>query len=391
MRIDSVAFGGDGVGRLRDEVVFVPFTVDGDEAVVKIVETRKRFARGCLEQIISPSPHRAEPSCRHYAYCGGCQYQHIRYEHQLRIKARQVADAFVRIGKVDSPPVAPVTPSPEPFHYRGKADYHLLLSPEEPVVLGFMDILGGRIVDIERCEIVDETINRACLAFRQDLAAGRIAAPPDRQTIWSADADGENVEVVTDFRVPRFINRTVKGKPLRVPYRGFFQANGVLLPCLVDHVLEVSALTGGETVADIFCGSGLFSFFLAPHARHIYGIEKDGEAVHCARWNHSRAGLANAVFYRGDAGKMLQKALAAGKRNVDVLILDPPRTGCEPALISSVIDLNPAKIIYISCDPATQARDIRCLADHGFTLKILQPFDMFPQTAHIEVVALLER
>lgn len=391
VRIDRLAFGGDGVGRLQEQVVFVPFTLDGDLVTARITDVRKSFLRGRLDQILKPSPHRIEPRCPYYTRCGGCQYQHIQYEHQLDIKGQQVIDAFVRIGKVALPPVFPVVPSPRTFQYRGKADYHVQILPKEPPLVGFMDAANKRFMDIGRCELVDETINEACLAFRRDLGAGKIRTRWDRQTIWSADAAGEKAEVVTDFRRPRFVTRTVMGQRLTAPYRGFFQANSSLLSRLVDEVVEASALTGRESVVDVHCGSGLFSLFLAPKARQLYGIEMDGEAIHCARGNHRQAGFTNTVFLRGDAGEILRSAFADRKRQVDVLILDPPRTGCDPALLSRVIDLKPFRIIYISCNPATQARDVRLLLDRGFTLRSLRPFDMFPQTAHIEVVALLEQ
>ena len=390
LRMDSVAFGGDGVGRFQGRVVFVPFTVDGDEVVAHITDVRKKFVRGRLDRVLTPSPNRIEPKCRYVARCGGCQYQHIRYEHELQCKARQVSDAFIRIGKTAVPPSVKVIPSPDIFHYRGKADYHVRFAPGEHAEIGFMDVSNRCIVDIDRCEIVDETINAACLAFRCDIEAGRFKTHPNRQTIWSADADGERTEVVTDFRTPRFIARTLGGQRMMVPYRGFFQANTSLLPHLVDEVRSLCALTGRETLVDAYCGSGLFSLFLAPHARQIYGIERDGEAIHCARVNHRQAGFTNTAFLRGDAGKILSEAFISGKRRVDVLILDPPRTGCDPALLSGIVKLKPDRTVYISCNPATQARDIRHLLDHGFALKSLNPYDMFPQTAHIEVVALLE-
>ena len=389
--IDRVAFGGEGVGRIGELVVFVPFTAAGDRVEVAVTETRKRYLRGKVRRLSAPSPVREQPRCLHFTACGGCQYQHIRYDEQIRIKQSQVAETFERIGKMSSPPVRAVIPSPIPFHYRVKADYHLSLSPGRSPAIGFMDVLNRRVIDVDRCEIVDETINTACRAFRQDLAAGRVAAPRDRQTVWSADAPGEKAEVITDFRVPRFVTRTVGGHCLRVPYRGFFQANGALLPRLVAAVMEAAGPTARDTVADVHCGSGLFSLFLAPAARLVCGIDADGEAVHCARWNHRQAGLANAVFHRGDAGEVLKGIFISGKKKIDILILDPPRTGCDPGLLSAVVNLRPARLVYISCNPATQARDIRCLADHGFMLRYIQPFDMFPQTTHIELVALLER
>jgi tRNA/tmRNA/rRNA uracil-C5-methylase (TrmA/RlmC/RlmD family) len=390
LRIDSVAFGGDGVGRSDQQVVFVPFTVDGDEAVVRITDVRKKFVRGRLEKLLKSSPYRIEPRCRHYALCGGCRHQHIHYERQLQLKQQQTADAFSRIGKTSPPQPIPVVPSPKIFHYRGKADYHVRFEPRQPVQIGFMDELNSQVIDIEQCEIVHESINKACLAFRRDLETGNIGAPWERQTIWSAGADGGKTEVITDFRIPRFVSRTVKGLNFTAPYRGFFQANESLLPQLVDEILNSSGLSGGEVAVDAHCGSGLFSLFLAPQTLRVYGIERDGEAIHCARMNARQAGLTNTVFLRGDAGGILSEAFIAAKRRVDLMLLDPPRTGCDSALLSGVVQLKPSRIIYISCNPATQARDIRHLREHGFILKSLKIFDMFPQTASIEAVALLE-
>lgn len=388
--IESVAFGGDGVGRFGELVVFVPFTVDGDVITARVVSVGKRFVRARLEQILKPSPHRISPRCRHYGRCGGCQYQNIIYAHQLRIKETQTADALSRIGKVAHPPVEPAVASPKVFNYRGKADYQVQISPKVPPVIGFIDIFNESIVDIDRCEIVDETINEACLVFRESLRAGAIKKPHKRQTIWAADDADEITEVVTDFRVPRFVKRTVKGQAFSVPYRGFFQANGTLLPEMIEEVIRLSFLSGGETVVDAYCGSGLFSLFLAHNARRVYGIETDGEAIHCARLNSHQGEFTNIEFLRGDVAKVLWREFVDGRKNVDVLILDPPRAGCDTELIEAIAKLKPSKIVYVSCNPTTQARDIHRLLYHGFTLKSVKPFDMFPQTAHIEVVAFLE-
>lgn len=390
LKIDGTAFGGDGVGRFREQVVFVPFTAEGDEAVVRITEVRKKFVRGRMEELLHPSPWRTDSPCRYFTFCGGCRYQHLRDEHQSAMKERQTADAFVRIGKIGAPPMRPIAASPRTYHYRGKADYHIRTAPGQPPAIGFMDLANNRLLDIDRCEIVEESINEACRAFRRDLATGRLKTPWERQAVWSADADGERVEVVTDFRRPRFVTRTVKGQRLIAPYRGFFQANTFLLPLLIDEVVEACALSGRETVADVHCGSGLFSLFLAPGALKIHGIEMDGEAIHCARLNHRETGFTNAAFHRGDAGEVLRGVFVDAGKKLDVLVLDPPRTGCDPVLIAAIIKLKPARVVYISCNPATQARDIRLLIDQGFRLTRLRPFDMFPQTAHIEVVALLE-
>jgi tRNA/tmRNA/rRNA uracil-C5-methylase (TrmA/RlmC/RlmD family) len=389
LTIDGVAFGGDGVGRYEGQVIFVPFTVDGDAVAVRITQTGKRFARARMEDLLQPSPYRIDPHCRYHGCCGGCCYQHIRYDHQLQLKQRQVADAFKRIAKLKHPPIDPIVGSPGFFNYRAKADYHVHVSRKGSLLIGFMDVAGERVIDIERCEIVDESINEACRDLRRDLASGAMVSATERQTIWSADRSGEKAIIAKDLHASRFVTRTVKGKRLSVPSGGFFQANRLLLPRLVDDIVEACALNGRETVLDLHCGSGLFSLFLAPASRLIYGIEINEDAVRCARENFKQTGLDHAVFLQGEAGEVLQKQFVEAGRHVDVLVLDPPRTGCDAILLSAVAALKPDRLVYVSCNPATQARDIRHLLDRGFTLTKLKPYDMFPQTAHIEAVALM--
>lgn len=380
-RIDTVAFGGDGVGRIDNMVIFVPFTVDGDVVEVEITGVKKKYLRGEIRKMLVPSPQRIKPKCLHFSECGGCQYQHILYEHQLEIKQRQVVESFERIGRLESPPVKEIIPSPEVFGYRGKAEYHIGFSKGEIPEIGFMDVGGGKLVDIERCEIVDETINRSFQDFRNNLIAGGTEIHDERKIIWSG-LSGKERSVGT----PEYVTRTVKGKNLIVPYGGFFQANIFLVDTLVDCVMEMSGLTGSEAVLDCYCGSGLFSLFLAGHARQVFGIEVDRESAKYAGMNHENYGISNAMVFMGDVKDILKKEFI----NIDLVILDPPRIGCDRDVLSGIVELKPERIIYISCNPATQARDIRYLIDEGFSLRTLQPMDMFPQTKHIEVIALME-
>ncbi|MBE9546017.1 MAG: class I SAM-dependent RNA methyltransferase, partial [Proteobacteria bacterium] len=379
-RIDTVAFGGDGVGRVDNMVIFVPFTVDGDVVEVEITGVKKKYLRGKIKKIVVPSPQRAEPKCLHFSECGGCQYQHILYKYQLEMKRRQVVESFERIGRLGSPPVKEIIPSPEVFGYRGKAEYHIGFSEEKIPEIGFMDVEGGKLVDIERCEIVDETINRSFQDFRDDLIAGRTEIHDERKIIWSGLSGIEKTA-----GAPEYITRMVKGKSLIVPCGGFFQANIFLVDTLVDCVVEMSGLTGSEAVLDCYCGSGLFSLFLAGHARQVFGMEINGESAKCARMNHENFGISNATVFMGDIKGILGEKLS----DIDLVILDPPRIGCDRDVLSGIVELKPERIIYISCNPATQARDIRYLIDEGFFLRTLQPMDMFPQTKHIEVIALM--
>jgi len=384
--IDTVAFGGDGIGRIDKRVVFVPFTVEGDIVDVEIVDIRKKYVRGIIRTIIQQSPRRVEPRCPSFYRCGGCQYQHISYDHQLRMKERQVTESFERIGKIPSPPVNTIIPSPQHFNYRGKAEYHLDFRQNRHPEIGFMDIKGGTVVDIERCEIVDESINRTYRQFREALISGRETFPGDRFTVWSEYDDTEFPPDQFEFST---IGRKVKDKILFVPREGFFQANILLVDRLVEQVLTIGNVNPSDVVVDLYCGSGLFSVFIAPRVRQVYGVEIDGEAVRCARLNMGMYGVSNTEMVEERVEDVLKIGFIREKR-IDAVILDPPRIGCDRGALARITELKPSRIIYVSCNPTTQARDVRYLLDEGFSLMELQPIDMFPQTKHIEVIALLE-
>jgi 23S rRNA (uracil1939-C5)-methyltransferase len=388
--IGDVAFGGDGVGRVDELVLFVPFTVDGDEAEVEIVEVKKRFARGRLVRTVTPSVHRVAPPCPYYARCGGCRMQHIAYAHQLDIKRRQVEQTFRRIAKLSPPTVLLVIPSPLPYGYRGKAEFHL----EEGRGgrrLGLMALATNDIIEVERCGICDDSINRKLGELRERLLDGGVRVEGDRQVIWSDEPGEPPVEVATRCGNEPDVTRIIRGKRLTVPYRGFFQANIALVEELVDQVAGMCALSGGEAVVDAYGGAGLFSLFLGERAGRLFGIEGEREAVRCAGINLRREGLGQAEFFLGDVADVLDRDFLRREMKVDVIVLDPPRDGCGREIIGKTAAIGPERIVYVSCNPATQARDIGRLVECGYAVRLLQPLDMFPQTAHIEVVALLTR
>jgi 23S rRNA (uracil1939-C5)-methyltransferase len=378
LEIETIAFGGAGIGRAENLVVFVPFTAKGDEAEVEIREAKKRYLRGRLRKLIVPSPDRVDPPCPYFRRCGGCHYQHIEYATQVGMKRSQVIEAFERIGKFAEPPVEPALPSPVPYGYRGKAEFHVERMRDGTYRVGFMDVSGARLVDIERCAIMEESINEQLAILRQPMHA---PLRVDRYVIWSLTGKGEEKHVV----------RIVKGRDILVPLEGFFQANTALTDTLVDAVIEFAGAGPDETMLDLYCGSGLFSLFLASACKKLVGIEIDGEAVDCARLNMERLGIENAVFHAGDVRDVLERETREGRAAADVVILDPPRTGCEREVLDLVIGLRPSRIVYVSCDPGTLARDARLLVDSGWNLVTVRPMDMFPQTKHIETVALFRR
>jgi tRNA/tmRNA/rRNA uracil-C5-methylase (TrmA/RlmC/RlmD family) len=376
LEIESVAFGGHGVGRVEGFVIFVPFTAPEDVVEIEIVERKKKFARGCVLKIIKPSVQRTQPLCRYYGQCGGCSYQHINYESQLKIKQKQVEEAFLKIGRIAQPPVAEVIPSPRIYAYRGKAQLHAAKT-SEGFKMGFMDITGGRIMDIERCEIMNETIN---LQIQQVRTKGDVSFDNSDLTFWSGLS--ENSEETTV--------RIVKDREFLVPRTGFFQSNLYLTDRMVDEVCRLMDQKKVGTIIDACCGSGLFSIFLAPYARRMVGVEINEKSVNCARLNAERHGIENTEFICSDIEEFLRDQ-ARKKDAVDVIILDPPRAGLSSVALAAISSLASQDVIYISCNPATQARDVKFLNEHGYDLQSLQPLDMFAQTEHIETIGLLQR
>lgn len=382
IKIEKIAFGGEGVGRIDNFVVFVPFSAPEDELEIEITQCKKKFARGKILKIIKASPLRIKPLCNYYGNCGGCCYQHISYGEQLEIKRRQVEEAFVKMGRISAPPVSQVVASLPDYHYRGKAQCHQIMTSAGPK-LGFLDISGGHVVDISRCEIMEETINEKIGRIRENTLV-RNKKKDVRLTIWS-DSPSERELKRGQIR------RVVKGKEFLVPFDGFFQNNLFLTDTLVDEVCR-TALSGQlNTVVDVYCGCGLFSIFLAPLAKEVFGIELNPKAVSFARINAEKENLQNVTFTCGDAGEELfRETFLTLSGAVDLLILDPPRVGCTQPVLKAIAGLQPRRIIYVSCNPATQARDVKLLNESGYKLLQLRPLDMFPQTQHIEVIALLE-
>lgn len=384
--VGAVAFGGDGVARVARRVVFIPFTAEGDVVEVEITQVKKSFARGCLVRILAPSPDRVPPVCNAYGRCGGCRYQHMSYAREIELKGRQVAEVFARIGKIADPPVRAIIPSPCAYGYRGKITLHIRRPRGRPLRIGFVDVTGSAVVDIGQCEIAAPAINDMFAAFRGGLPGTLSTVPGERLTLWAAEegiAFGGGGGAAPHRRV------RVDGRDLIAPAGGFFQANTSLAPRLVEEVTQACGLAGTETVLDCYCGSGLFARFLAPAAAAVHGVEWNEDAVHCAKLNMEEAGFTNTHFHVGDVGDVLAREFVAKGNRPDVIVLDPPRTGLEMPVREALAVLAPRTLVYVSCNPATQARDCRYLLDRGFALEFLQPVDMFPRTAHVEVVARL--
>ncbi len=361
LTITDIAFGGEGVGRVDDFVVFVPFVAHGEIVQAEITEVKKSFARARLLKILQASPERVEPECKHFAACGGCQYQHIAYAAQLRMKHKQVADLFQRIGGIDPAIVADVIPCPAPYGYRNRIMIRSQWNkPEQRLNIGFVRHDGGLVEDIFECKIAEPALNAQITHVRQN--------PPPKggiKVVLRIPPDGWNV-----------------------PPDSFFQNNFFLLPRLVETVRELLKASGSRHLVDVYCGVGFFAIELAKDVESFAGVEYDQLAIRSANKNAQLHGAMNGEFVSGSAEEKLPALLAKFTPGATTVILDPPRKGCQPQTIELLRQVRPAQVIYISCHPATMARDLNAFTAAGvFELKRVVPLDMFPQTQHVECVA----
>ncbi len=363
LTIDDIAFGGDGVGRVEEFVVFVPFVIVGETVEVEVTEVKKSYARAKLVRVVEASPERVEPACQHFGECGGCQYQHLAYETQLRVKRKQVADLFERIGGFSPEVVSPVLPCPNPYGYRNRIMIRSQWNkPEQRLNIGFVRWDCGLVEDVFECKIAEPALNEQIRHVR--------AHPPPRG----------GLKVV--LRIPP--------EGWEVPPDSFFQNNFFLLPKLVEVIGETLRETGTRHLVDLYCGVGFFGIELASTVESFVGVEYDAQAIKAARKNAGARGVANGEFIGGKVEEVLPDLLARLLPERTAILLDPPRKGIAKASLEYLRELRPAQIIYVSCHPATMARDLNVLCAGGvFELKRVTPLDMFPQTQHVECLAAL--
>lgn len=359
--IQDIAFGGEGVGRVDDFVVFVPFVAVGETVEAELTEVKKNFARGRLLRVVTPSPHRVEPACAHFAACGGCQYQHLAYAEQLRIKHKQVADLFQRIGGINPDVVAPVVPCPQPYGYRNRLMIRSQWNkPEQRLNIGFVRHDCGLVEDIFECKIAEPALNQQIAHVRQH--------PPPKG----------GIKIV--LRIPP--------ENWEVPRDSFFQNNFFLLPKMVETVRQCLKDSGSTHLVDVYCGVGFFAIELAGDVTSFAGVEYDRLAIAAANQNAAAHGAKNGEFVSGTAEEQLPGLLRRFSPAATTVVLDPPRKGCQPQTIELLRHIQPAQVIYVSCHPATMARDLNAFTRDGvFELKRVVPLDMFPQTQHVECVA----
>ncbi|MEL7508760.1 MAG: 23S rRNA (uracil(1939)-C(5))-methyltransferase RlmD [Cyanobacteria bacterium J06554_1] len=440
LTIDDLSNSGDGVGRWQERVVFVPNTVPGDKLQVRLTRIKPTYGFGKWLTMVEPSPHRVRPACIVADKCGGCQWQAVDYDYQLQAKECQVRSALMRLGGFATVPMVPILAAPQPLGYRNKATYPLARGPAGGVKAGYYRQGTHQIVNLNRCPIQNEALNPLLvdakaviqekgwslynekkhqgrlrhLALRVGhntgqtlltlVTTGYLPEVKEQAERWlSEHADLVGVCLNVNSKQTNVIfgdeTRCLAGQPyleeifldlrLRIQPATFFQVNTAQAEALVQLVLDTLNLQGNETVIDAYCGIGTLSLPLARHSARCLGIEAQAEAVAQAKQNAALNGLQNTEFFVGAVEDVLLEI--ATQRSVDVVVLDPPRKGCDRTVLDALVHINPARIVYMSCNPATLARDLKVLCSQGYGLKKIQPADFFPQTAHVECVAFLEQ
>ena len=440
LQITSMGSSGEGVGKLDGFAIFVPGALVGEIVKVQITLVKKSYATGRLVQVVVKSSQRQKPLCEVFYKCGGCQLQHLTYEGQLAIKRQQVQDALERIGHFKNIEVQPVLADPKPLYYRNK-----MLCPiasQDGLKIGFYKNATHEIVDIKKCYIQSEANNQILNAIRNWIhkykvsiyneqsgkgllrhILGRVSAstgevmvglvctqkslPNKEELIETLRMNIPNlasvIQNINSYRTNVVLGehtRVLYGKPaiadkignfeFNISAASFFQVNTAQANVLYQTALEFADLSGQEHVIDLYCGIGTISLFLAKKAKMVWGIELSSVAVENAKENAMRNQIGNVEFNCADATVAMAKL--AKKKNIEVIVLDPPRAGCDKQVLEHILQIAPKKIVYVSCNPASLARDMRILADSGeYELAKVQPVDMFAQTSHVECVALMSR
>lgn len=401
LNLTSIAHGGAALGRREGKVIFVPYALPGETVRVEVVEDHDRYAYARLVEVMEPSPERVPPPCPYFGPqgCGGCHWQHATYQAQLRLKAEVVADQLVRLGRLADPPVHPTLPDSTGWAYRNQARFH----PAPEGGLGFRAASGDQVVPVEECRILHPLLSDLYDALDLDLPglaaltlrAGTVTGermlifetagdePPSLEVDLPVScvlllADGTAVNLIGR----NDLNEMVAGHTYRISASSFFQVNTPQAAQLVRLALEYLDLRGDEVVLDGYSGVGLFAVPLAERAGLTIAVETDPWAVEDLLEN--TAALENVEVIEGP----VEAALAGLKQPLDAAVVDPPRTGLTREALEGLVAAAPRRIVYVSCDPATLARDGRRLVDAGYHLVQVQPVDMFPQTYHIETVSL---
>lgn len=381
VEIERIVPGGAGLAHAAGHTLFVTLAAPGDRARVRVERVRGKVAFASLVEIITPAPVRVEPPCPYFGRCGGCDFQQLTYDAQLEAKVEIIRDCLRRIARLEPPAEIPCTPSPAIWRYRSRARWQ-----HDPVrqFLGYYELASHRVCDVVECPVVLPEVQDKLSHLRATLATGAFEETEEFQAV--AGDDGVSLLPPLEAADARERIRTLAGERYRFNADCFFQINHALLEPLLDAALKHAPAAGGGTAVDLYCGVGLFTLPLARRFARVTGIEGNTAATDFARLNLAEAKLTNAEIKTARVGDWLTEH-AAGLTPVDFLLLDPPRAGADPETLNGILTLRPERIAYVSCDPATLARDLRALSAAGYTLDSLAAFDMFPQTHHVETIA----
>jgi len=452
VEITDISDKGTGIGRIDNMVVFAEGTVPGDIADVQVFRKKKNYVEGRLERLKTASPDRITAPCEHFGVCGGCRWQYLNYSKQLFYKQKHVEEVLKRIGKLANPVISPIIGSEETYHYRNRLDFSCSdrrwLSPEElkSGVPMKQDVIGfhvpgrfDKILDINKCLLQEELSNEirnevkrfsvgAGLTFfnlidqeglLRDLIIRSTSTGEWMVIVIFREDQPEKIQVLMEHLANTFpqisslqyvintkrnatifdldvkifqgkdhITEIMEGLKFKISAKSFYQTNSKQAYTLYKVAREMAGLTGEELVYDLYTGTGTIANFIAGKAKKVIGIDYIEDAIKDARENSRLNNISNTLFFSGDLNKTLNSQFILENGSPDVIITDPPRSGMHPEAVLKMAEYKPSKIVYISCNPSTQARDISMLSEH-YSADAIQPVDMFPQTTHVENVILL--
>ncbi|MDY3747996.1 MAG: 23S rRNA (uracil(1939)-C(5))-methyltransferase RlmD [Lachnospiraceae bacterium] len=442
MVIEDFGSEGEGIGKVDGFTLFVKDALIGDEIEVKVIKTKKNYGYGRLMKIIKPSPFRVEARCKNARACGGCQIQHLSYEKQLEYKQTKVENLLKRVGKIENYEMLPIIGMKEPYYYRNKAQFPVGKNKDGEIVTGFYAGRTHAIIDTEHCYIqhplneqlvrcvkqwmvqnhiepYDETTGQGlvrhiltrigfktkevmvCLVIngkKLPKAEKLIELLKDipGMTSISININQEKTNVILGRQVVTlwgrdYIEDYIGDVKFRISPLSFYQVNPVQTQVLYGKALEFADLKGNETVWDLYCGIGTISLFLAKNAAKVYGVEIVPQAIDDAKKNAEINHIENAQFFVGKSEEILPEMYARTKERADVIVVDPPRKGCDESLLECITWMQPDKVVYVSCDPATLARDLKYMEEHGYKVQKVQCVDMFGHSVHVESVVLMSK